>query len=312
MMRRVEMALRDDEWKNCPVGRELWRYYQAFKWEHESEHSRSAYKAVIGMLALRHSDWGSIEEFCSPMGVEYIREFLDAEWGDKSPATRKQKVGIVRAAFQWLTINRRIPWDPSATIKAPRVGRTAKRQAYDAAVLQRLISAQDSDRDAAALELVCRLGLRRAELRRVQLGDVDLIRGYVFVHGKGGRDVLEPIPAQWCEELHPFNMHVRHRDAREYLIYGRNRKFEPLSLAGVHNWFKRCVAKAGYPETMKLHEMRHSAADSLRRQTGDVSLAQQLLRHSSIATTEAYLHPTKADLADALTELEAEWGRASV
>jgi hypothetical protein len=51
-------------------------------------------------------------------------------------------------------------------------------------------------------------------------------------------------------------------------------------------------------------ELRHSAADHLWRRTGDIVLAQQLLRHDSPATTAAYLHPTRDDLAAALGALE--------
>jgi hypothetical protein len=40
------------------------------------------------------------------------------------------------------------------------------------------------------------------------------------------------------------------------------------------------------------------------RQTGNVMLAKQLLRHESVATTQAYLHPTRDDLADALARLQ--------
>ena len=47
----------------------------------------------------------------------------------------------------------------------------------------------------------------------------------------------------------------------------------------------------------------HSAADNLWRQTGNLMLAQQLLRHESVATTQAYLHPTRDDLAAALRGL---------
>ena len=52
--------------------------------------------------------------------------------------------------------------------------------------------------------------------------------------------------------------------------------------------------------TVKIHELRHSAADNLWRETGNLMLAQQLLRHSSVATTQEYLHPTRDDLAAAL------------
>jgi integrase/recombinase XerD len=62
--------------------------------------------------------------------------------------------------------------------------------------------------------------------------------------------------------------------------------------------------RAGLPTTVKLHELRHSAADNLWRESGNLMLANQLLRHESVATTEAYLHPTRDDLAQALTRLQ--------
>lgn len=55
---------------------------------------------------------------------------------------------------------------------------------------------------------------------------------------------------------------------------------------------------------MKIHELRHSAADNLWRQTGNLTMAQKLLRHESPATTAGYLHPNRDDLAAALASLE--------
>lgn len=312
MMRRLEVALRDREWEDCPVGREVARFIDALEWGEASPNTLRAYEHVLGLLALRHSDWSGVEEFCSAMGTEYLREFLSAEWGGCAPATKKRQVAVIHSFFGWLVNERRISYDPSRTIKAPRVDRRAKRTAYPLETLLRLIRAQDSDRDATALQVLCRMGLRRAELRDVKVGEIDLIRGFIFVHGKGRKDELQPIPAAWLEETHPLNLHLRHRDHREFLLYPRNRKFEGMSLAGVHNWFKRCVKKAGLPEAMTMHEMRHSAADAIRRERGDVSLATQLMRHSSVAVTDAYLHPTKAELRDALAAMDEAWEGASV
>lgn len=312
MMRRLEVAMSNEEWRDCPVGREVARFIDALEWNESSPNTIRAYKQVLGLLALRHSDWGGVEEFCSAMGTEYLREFLSAEWGGCAASTKKRQVSIVHSFFGWLVDERRISYDPSRTIKGPRVDRRAKRTAYPLETLLQLVRAQDEDRDATALQILCRMGLRRAELRDLTVGEVDLIRGYIFVHGKGRKDELQPLPQAWLEETHPVNMHLRHRDAREYVIYARKRKFERMSLAGVHNWFKRCVRKAGLPESMTLHEMRHSAADELRRASGDVSLATQLMRHSSVAVTDSYLHPTKNELREALAAMDEAWEGASV
>ena len=69
---------------------------------------------------------------------------------------------------------------------------------------------------------------------------------------------------------------------------------------GVERWFKKALQRAG------LSELRHSAADNPYRETGNVMLAQQLLRHESIATTQGSLHPVREDLAEALASLHKE------
>lgn len=81
----------------------------------------------------------------------------------------------------------------------------------------------------------------------------------------------------------------------------------PMDPASVHRWFKRCLERAALPATIKPHEMRHSAADHLWRGTGNLVMAQELLRHASPDTTRAYLHPTRRDLADAMQRIEGDW-----
>jgi hypothetical protein len=49
--------------------------------------------------------------------------------------------------------------------------------------------------------------------------------------------------------------------------------------------------------------------DALWRETGNIVLAQELLRHESVGTTQAYLHPTREDLAAGMRRLEESWER---
>jgi site-specific recombinase XerD len=90
----------------------------------------------------------------------------------------------------------------------------------------------------------------------------------------------------------------------EYLLFPKKDPQRPMDPASVHRWFKTALKRAGLPPTIKLHELRHSAADNLWRQAGNLMLAQQLLRHSSVATTQDYLHPTREDLSDALAQMQ--------
>ena len=78
-----------------------------------------------------------------------------------------------------------------------------------------------------------------------------------------------------------------------------------MNPASMHRWLKTCLRRAGLPESIKTHELRHSAADHMWRVTGDIVKAQMLLRHESPATTAGYLHPRREDLAAAMRAVEA-------
>ena len=87
-------------------------------------------------------------------------------------------------------------------------------------------------------------------------------------------------------------------------VHPRHDRMRPMDPATIHRLFKACLQRAGLPEPVKVHELRHSAADNLWRKTGNLTMAQQLLRHESPATTAAYLHPTREDLEAALSQLD--------
>lgn len=302
----VRQAMRDRSWEQSPIGQEVRRYLRVLRWTSESRNTHEAYEHVLALLALRHADWSTLEEFCTPVGPEYLREFLDAEWGTAATSTKRQRTSIVRAFFRWAANDRRITYDPTVTLKSPKGRARAARQAYPIAVLHQLVSRQPLLRDQCALQLLCRLGLRKDELRQIRYRDIDLVRGYVLVHGKGHKDELVPLIGGLADDLRLLWADTQARPD-EFLMAPVGRP-GPMNPATIHRWFKRCLEHADLPETVKMHELRHSAADAVYRVRGDVAMAQLLLRHENLSTTQAYLHPTKHDLADTLRVLEQAWG----
>jgi len=152
------------------------------------------------------------------------------------------------------------------------------------------------------VQLLGRLALRRNELRLLNVGDFDMGRGTVRVHGKGGKIAVLPLGFKTLKR--DLEVYLVGRGAGEYLLYPKDDTTHPMNPASVHDWFKRCLKLAGLPPTIKMHALRHSAADNLWRETGNLTMAQTLLRHESPATTAQYLHPTRADLEAALEALE--------
>jgi integrase/recombinase XerD len=124
----------------------------------------------------------------------------------------------------------------------------------------------------------------------------------VLVQGKGGKVVVLPLGFESLKR--DLQVHLLGLGADEYLLHPRHTRLKPMNPATVHRWFKTCLERAGLPSTIKIHELRHSAADDLWRKSGNLTMAQQLLRHESPATTARYLHPTRDDLEAALKSLD--------
>jgi site-specific recombinase XerD len=115
----------------------------------------------------------------------------------------------VKGLFRWLAKQRALPTNPAAELELPRV--TAQRLPQpltDAEIIQVLAHADPATpiglRNRALLETGYSTGLRRMELIRLRLCDLDLARGVVVVReGKGQKDRVVPIGERaiaWLEK----------------------------------------------------------------------------------------------------------------
>lgn len=307
MIRDARRAVKDKSYQRYPVGAEVGRYLRALRFSGAAKNTIDTYELVLAKLAIEHDDFESLERFSPSVGTTCLREFLETHWGDLAPATRRNRLAAVRSFFKWAREEGRISADPTLPIKGPRA-RNVERLAYPRDSILSLISAQETLRDVCALWLLARLALRKDGLRRLHIRDIDLVRNLVFVrHGKG--DKAAAVPIAYRQVRDDLYLHVvgEGRRPEEFLLYPKADREHPMQPSSVHRWFKRCLARAGLPATVKLHELRHTAGDEMWRETGNIVLAQKLLRHESVGTTEAYLHPTREDLVAGMRLVDERW-----
>jgi integrase/recombinase XerD len=292
-------AMKDKSYRIAFVGGEVGRFMRAFRWADRTQNSLDTYEIVLARLSLDFAHYMDINQF----STEDVRDFLDEHWGEASPATRRNRLAIVKSFFRFCVEERGLGVNPAERIKPPKKA-NVERQAYSPSVIEQLRAAQPTMREQIAVQLLGLLGLRKNELRLLQVKDFDLGKGTFIVHGKGQKVVVADIAIQSLKD--DLNLELLTREPDEYLLYPRERTTDPMDPASLHRWFKNALKRAGLSESIKIHELRHSAADNLYRETGNVVLAQQLLRHESIATTQGYLHPAREDLAAALASLHKE------
>ncbi|MDM4722973.1 tyrosine-type recombinase/integrase [Micromonospora sp. WMMA1363] len=146
-------------------------------------------------------------------------------------------------------------------------------------------------RDLLLLELLYATGVRVSEVCGLDVADVDPGRRVIRVFGKGGRERTVPygVPAQraldaWLRHGRPRLTGPRALDA--LLLGARGGRLNATTA-------RRIVA--GYAEVSGLprttpHGLRHSAATHLLEGGADLRAVQELLGHSSLASTQIYTH----------------------
>ena len=145
--------------------------------------------------------------------------------------------------------------------------------------------------DLAIIETLSKTGMRRAELANLTVGDVNLNKCRVLVHGKGNKDRVIPFGAELCEIL----TEICQGKAEDERVFGMNKRSLGVK---IHKW----AVKAGV--NLHTHSFRHYFASKLVERGANVRVVQELLGHSSLATTQVYLSVTADHLEDAIGLLD--------
>ena len=192
--------------------------------------------------------------------VNFLSELKQRGWKDSSLSTAQQVVAsfLKHCGLQTrvrLRRQRRIPPIPSDD------------------EVERMLSIADPETRRAML-LMAYCGLRLAEVEKVRYEDIVDVGGVKMlrVSGKGGKVRMVPLPPAVLRELEP--------DGRGRIV--------PISRLAVYYRIIRLARRAGVRTTP--HRLRHYYATRLLRSGADLRTVQELLGHSSVATTQVYTH----------------------
>ncbi len=144
------------------------------------------------------------------------------------------------------------------------------------------------------VSLLYGLGIRRAELINLDIGNVDFGRKVVNVRGKGDKTRKIPLIPSLCEEI------LLYLEAVEAMCGGKRSLKEPLLItytgrrlypAYVDRTVKRELGDVkGITGRKSPHVLRHSLATELMNEGTDINSIKELLGHSSLAATQVYTH----------------------
>ena len=149
-------------------------------------------------------------------------------------------------------------------------------------------------RDRAILEVLYACGVRLAEIQGLNLADINLPRREILVRGKGSKERWvvfgQPTSAALSHYLEESRPRLAARPSPALFL---NRYGERLSRRSVEKLVRRYAARAGTRDGVHPHTLRHTFATHMLEGGGDLRVIQELLGHSSPATTQIYTHVTK-------------------
>jgi len=149
-----------------------------------------------------------------------------------------------------------------------------------------------SIRDVALVELLYATGARVSEVCGLDLEDLDFHRNTIRVLGKGNKERMIPMGAPAVKALNTYINDARpqlanDKSARALFLGARGKRIDQRAVRTVV--YEALSALEGV-ERMGPHSLRHSAATHLLEGGADLRTVQEILGHSSLATTQIYTH----------------------
>jgi integrase/recombinase XerC len=217
-----------------------------------------------------------------------------------SPRSIERALSCLRTYLRFLVAERVIPANPAEAVPPVRAPRgtpdIVDRYAIEE-LLDQLPATPAGDRDRAVLELLYGAGLRVGELVAIDLDDLQLGQRMVRVRGKGRRERLVPFGRKAADAITrylPQRARWRRRllDDDEPLFV--NQRGGRLSDRSVRRILDAAVRRTAQLHHLHPHALRHAFATHLLEAGMYLRAIQELLGHSSLATTQVY---TNVDLA---------------
>lgn len=229
---------------------------------------------------------------------EYITE-LHKKYKQK---TVKRKIASIKALYSYLEDDESIEETPFRKIKVkfketiilPRIiPREDIEQLLNCVYSQvdcRVSSYKYHLRDAAVLEVLFATGARVCEISNLRAGCIDLSSGTIRIMGKGGKERYIQISNNSIVGLLSRYYNENKEKIIEsgfFFVNNRGRRFTEQS---IRLMIRKYTKIAGIEKNITPHMFRHSFATYLIEEEVDISCVQQILGHSSIKTTQIYIH----------------------
>ena len=211
-------------------------------------------------------------------------------------STQRSRLSTLKDYFAWLTKKNLLTANPASELELPRQEKRLPVEPLSLDQMKAVLNVPDPTdllgiRDRAILEVFYSAGLRRGELAKLELTDLNCERQTLQVRqGKGHKDRVVPVGNRALEWLEKYLQEVRSRlvmDLFEKALFltSYGEAFNPDVLSRMVTKF---IKQAEIGRTGSCHLLRHTCATHMLEGGADIRFIQQLLGHEKLETTAIY------------------------
>jgi integrase/recombinase XerD len=238
-------------------------------------------------------DYLKIQEYLMSLEVDY----------DLNNYSIHRNLSSLNSFYEWLEREELIEKNPIDWIDRPKIYRNIP-EVLSLYEIDQILEQCDLNnelglRNRAMLEFAYSCGLRVSELVEFPYQNYFPEDEYVRIIGKGNKERLIPLGQSAIKYIELYLVNVRNHQVpakgnEGYLFL--NRRGKKLTRNMFFLIIKELAEKAGINKPVSPHTLRHSFATHLIENGADLRAVQEMLGHSSITTTEIYLHLDKSYL----------------
>ena len=237
--------------------------------------------------------------------LQYLHRYRQPRNGRPlQQSTKRNRVSAVTVFLQRLQARGIISTDPTIGFELPRAEKALPKGYLTTDEVERVMAETKryglkGVRDRAILETLYTSGIRRMELARLDLADIDLQQGLLDINqGKCRKDRRVPIALRGCAAIQLYLASIRPilatlKSGEALFLDNRGLRFRGSQLTRIAGKYLR---RSGVRDSGGCNVFRHTAATLMHENGADLRHIQQFLGHAEISTTTVYTHVALPEL----------------
>jgi len=207
-------------------------------------------------------------------------------------------LSALRTFYNYLLTSNITKTNPFVYVNGPKKEKRLPRY-FEYNELEELFNQPDlktpfGQRNRLILEMLYATGVRVGELVNIKVKDINQTEKTILILGKGNKERYTILPKASLEMLRKYWTEYRPKVNTDLLFLNELNK--PINQYVIRTHFRKYRRKAKLNEKVTVHTLRHCYATNLIENGATLIQVKELMGHSNIRSTMAYIHAANIDL----------------